>query len=964
MFVGHTIAGRTYMTVENIYSVAVSDRHVIYKVVNYDRGVPQERGYIEFCDSTCHTIRVTKVLSYERIDESYLCDITCAVYNFHKGDVVPCCLGLHHSSKLHTTHHNPSRLRSHHPYLYSHQHTRHQSHLSTQHQSRLPIRHQSQQSTHNQSHPRAHRQRRRSICEVPYANLSNLIRHKHQGHQTPPKPSPEVDKDACWDEEVFCSALDQIEKEEHNRAPVPWEAFAEAVGVYHLVELPMVRVEGYKEGVPATRVSRWVVGRSPGNIVESMNSQQQEMLSSVSNDTSRSKHNEAIACIPSGTPLISGSDRPVAPQQVKEDDNMPKQICLSCLNRLDSSYELYARCVSAQATIKRLLDAADKDIPAPGSTHLDWAPSSKVRNSGLQLSGPSIMKIGSSVVKLQDYLMGPGDDEPQPKVMRLQESPDFSKLVQSSILLGEEGSGDMLGAKPGTPGGSTISFNQQHPANTVSQHLSTMYVSNDMMAVQSSQGLGLKPQEDPPHFLEAVTMTPEQFMEMGSSKAQSSQQLAGGAQIMVTIPPSNSLLRRSAGVASPISKNDLPATVTKLQNLGSSTSLQALTQPNLQTLTSSNHLSSSTSLQALTQPNLQTISSSNLLTPSSNLQALTPTSNFQHLKSVSNFQALTSGSNLQTLAPSSRLTVTPVALITSTPSSTDASKTFHNMMSRKPKPTTTINVGGAPHITSMLSLSDILGTSRSSSSVGTSKPPVQVVIPNSGGCLPAKPIEFGTNKHLPWQHNSGIASSLANSGTTISLLDDNDSRSPSPLDNSSPPSSPPSGGLEINTQKTSTPIQPRTIWSQGSGRGSLAKQNIALFTKRPVGKKTREAREARKALAKPTQKTIEVELSDSEDDMSKHSPLCDCALCKEKKRRVTVTATSTETKLPETEQSTEGKEKCQYCGVFFAAHIIFHHRKLHFRERFFSCIDCGKNFQTETGLESHKCQVDEIPAPS
>ncbi|CAG2064635.1 unnamed protein product [Timema podura] len=64
--------------------------------------------------------------------------------------------------------------------------------------------------------------------------------------------------------------------------------------------------------------------------------------------------------------------------RVKEDDNMPKQICLSCLNRLDSSYELYARCVSAQATIKRLLDAADKGNPAPGSTHLDWAPSSKV----------------------------------------------------------------------------------------------------------------------------------------------------------------------------------------------------------------------------------------------------------------------------------------------------------------------------------------------------------------------------------------------------------------------------------------------------------------------------------------------------------------------------------------------------------------------------------------------------------
>nr|CAD7578159.1 unnamed protein product [Timema californicum] len=29
---------------------------------------------------------------------------------------------------------------------------------------------------------------------------------------------------------------------------------------------PMVRVEGYKEGVPATRVSRWVVRSSPGNV--------------------------------------------------------------------------------------------------------------------------------------------------------------------------------------------------------------------------------------------------------------------------------------------------------------------------------------------------------------------------------------------------------------------------------------------------------------------------------------------------------------------------------------------------------------------------------------------------------------------------------------------------------------------------------------------------------------------------
>nr|CAD7409607.1 unnamed protein product [Timema cristinae] len=80
MFVGHTIEGRAYMTGENVHSVAVSDRQVIYKI--------EERGYIEFCDSTCHTKRAMEVLPYERIKETYMCDMTYTVYNFRKGDVV------------------------------------------------------------------------------------------------------------------------------------------------------------------------------------------------------------------------------------------------------------------------------------------------------------------------------------------------------------------------------------------------------------------------------------------------------------------------------------------------------------------------------------------------------------------------------------------------------------------------------------------------------------------------------------------------------------------------------------------------------------------------------------------------------------------------------------------------------------------------------------------------------------
>jgi hypothetical protein len=49
--------------------------------------------------------------------------------------------------------------------------------------------------------------------------------------------------------------------------------------------------------------------------------------------------------------------------QIKEDDKFPKQICLSCLNKLDTSYELYSGSLNAENTIKRLL----KDCNQTGS---------------------------------------------------------------------------------------------------------------------------------------------------------------------------------------------------------------------------------------------------------------------------------------------------------------------------------------------------------------------------------------------------------------------------------------------------------------------------------------------------------------------------------------------------------------------------------------------------------------------
>nr|CAD7579796.1 unnamed protein product [Timema californicum] len=41
---------------------------------------------------TYHKVRVMEVLPYKRLEESYLCDMICAAYNFHNGLLWLCCL--------------------------------------------------------------------------------------------------------------------------------------------------------------------------------------------------------------------------------------------------------------------------------------------------------------------------------------------------------------------------------------------------------------------------------------------------------------------------------------------------------------------------------------------------------------------------------------------------------------------------------------------------------------------------------------------------------------------------------------------------------------------------------------------------------------------------------------------------------------------------------------------------------
>nr|CAD7267313.1 unnamed protein product [Timema shepardi] len=68
---------------------------------------------------TYHKVRVMEVLPYKRLEESYLCDMICAAYNFHNGLLWLCCLDHVRTIALSPTNHK------------SHSHQHHRHHLSS-----------------------------------------------------------------------------------------------------------------------------------------------------------------------------------------------------------------------------------------------------------------------------------------------------------------------------------------------------------------------------------------------------------------------------------------------------------------------------------------------------------------------------------------------------------------------------------------------------------------------------------------------------------------------------------------------------------------------------------------------------------------------------------------------------------------------------------------------------------------
>lgn len=87
------------------------------------------------------------------------------------------------------------------------------------------------------------------------------------------------------------------------------------------------------------------------------------------------------------------------PIVISEDDEMPKQVCLNCLNKLESTYELYTMCKLAQDDIRKKLNYLNLSrTHGSGNTQACYA--STIEEKCKTLSEERPIQIGGSIIKL------------------------------------------------------------------------------------------------------------------------------------------------------------------------------------------------------------------------------------------------------------------------------------------------------------------------------------------------------------------------------------------------------------------------------------------------------------------------------------------------------------------------------------------------------------------------------------
>lgn len=115
------------------------------------------------------------------------------------------------------------------------------------------------------------------------------------------------------------------------------------------------------------------------------------------------------------------------------------------------------------------------------------------------------------------------------------------------------------------------------------------------------------------------------------------------------------------------------------------------------------------------------------------------------------------------------------------------------------------------------------------------------------------------------------------------------------------------------------------------------------------------------ATASPTTvvKSVSAGAHDSVGEVKEQNEICSIRTLKEESDSMIVLVSSSTNSPGASSENKPLKSEtvCPYCHKDFPPDILIHHKVLHFRERFFTCIDCGKNFKTEIGLQKHRCEV-------
>ncbi|XP_069699886.1 serine-rich adhesin for platelets-like [Periplaneta americana] len=763
---------------------------------------------------------------------------------------------------------------------------------------------------------------------------------------------------------------------------------------------------------------------------------------------------------------ISKKVRLCLPITIKEDDEYPKQVCLSCLNKLDTSYELYSGCMNAQTTIKKLVALQKnlcrtdepRNVAVEVETPVQQTNFIAQQHSSLSSSNP-VMRIGKTVVSLQNSssdLQNSESEQPRRKIRRLESDSDDDdndgndgsnaadddistrspSPLESAPLEDKENCSESVRTNQQVPQlentrtvaadalplvyvadnvGSATLLNQQLGTSSVSA-VSGLNVGNSPVTNTSSFLGTVQAITNPGNQLQPVSLSSVFASALSSFNGQPGQYVMASSSINPSVPlviqqitaPSQTV---QSGLIVPIAHTS--PTVTKVTTSTVSTSANVLekqqdsfmhsllkTQKNQQlhlkiqvpqqisaqtqtgmkqqfstadevsvpslvakptgqvrpnTVTSSGRQKDSRNI--LPVPSVRKNSASSaIVTTSMNVLTCSPSSvagltvpplvvssripqvyvknNLQNSAAAGGLQLAGQQQSSASVHPSTcvchkclQLKMTSPATTTTTTSSVlyttlSGSRTITTSTNIRP---TTMNKGKFP-----ASVSNIVTSCEPTSVSMTLSSNSSVDVNSMGMPKIASVSSIGSMNSLPDTLGTFIPVSVADINNVNSVATFTVANS--------------------SSVKTSTVNTVTTMSSSVKTTGTLSTTTTTSL--QPSGSNNTYENDLACTEALPTDLETNEDTTTSLTSVSTSNSLSSAT---------TITPSDRATEILDVNypaKNSQGYHLCPYCNKYFPESIIVHHKTLHFRERFFCCISCGKNFRTEVGLESHRCDAE------